>query len=106
MCDTDALWLQSICDAGSDVVCLEGVGGVSRSRAEGRQVVAERITVGLMPKVADDLERMQLSSGLSKTDLVNRAISLAAFMDRQFTAGNELLIRDGKTGELGILHVL
>ena len=35
-----------------------------------------RITVALIPKVAAELQRLQDGTGLSKTDLVNRAITL------------------------------
>jgi hypothetical protein len=74
-------------------------------RATERQVVAERITVGLIPRVVAELERLQESSGLSKTDLVNRAISLSAYVDAQIAAGKDLLLRDSN-GEIERLHLL
>jgi hypothetical protein len=74
-------------------------------RAE-RQIVAERITVGLIPKVVAELEELQESTGLSKTDLVNRAISLLGFVMQQTDAGAELLLRDPKTGDVGRVHLL
>ncbi len=65
---------------------------------------AERITVALVPKVADELQRLQGRTGLSKTDLTNRAITLYEYISDQLNAGKEVLIRDKKTGETqGIL---
>ena len=74
-------------------------------RAAERQVVAERITVGLIPRVVAELERLQENSGLSKTDLVNRAISLSAYVAEQTAAGKDLLLRDS-SGEIERLHLL
>ncbi len=47
------------------------------------QTVAERITVALVPKVAEELQRLQDRTSLSKTDLTNRAITLYEFIDAQ-----------------------
>jgi hypothetical protein len=66
--------------------------------------VAERITVALVPKVAEELQRLQDRTSLSKTDLTNRAITLYEYISDQLSAGKEVLIRDKKTGETqGIL---
>lgn len=75
--------------------------------AAARQVVAERITVGLVPKTVDELQALQERTGLSRTDLVNRAITLYAFLDGQTEAGYELLRRkaDG-AGELELIRFL
>ena len=59
-----------------------------------------RITVALIPKVAAELQRLQDRTDLSKTDLVNRAITLYEYFDEQVRRDNDLLIRNGKTGEL------
>jgi hypothetical protein len=70
------------------------------------QTVADRITVALIPKAAADLQHLQDSTSLSKTDLVNRAISLYEFIDQQMRAGRDLLIRDGGTGETQLVRFL
>jgi len=62
--------------------------------------VAERVTVALIPKAAADLQRLQDRTSLSKTDLVNRAITLYEFVDAQLSAGREVLIKDNETGEI------
>lgn len=80
--------------------------GGTAERATERQVVTERITVGLIPKAVADLEQLQDSTGLSKTDLVNRAVSLSAFVTEQLNAGNELLLRNPESGEVSRVHLL
>jgi hypothetical protein len=61
--------------------------------------VNERITVALIPRVAEDLQRLQDRTKLSKTDITNRAITLYEFIDSQLRAGSEILVRDNATGE-------
>ena len=65
----------------------------------------ERITVALIPKAAEDLQQLQERSGLSKTDLTNRAISLYEFIDAQLREGKELLIRDPVKKETERVHL-
>jgi hypothetical protein len=64
-----------------------------------RLPVAERITVALIPKAGEDLQHLQDRTSLSKTDLVNRAITLYEFIDAQQRNNRELLVRDRATGE-------
>jgi hypothetical protein len=66
----------------------------------------ERITVALIPKAAADLQSLQERSGLSKTDLVNRGISLYEFIDAQLREGKEVLIRDPAKNEIERVHLL
>lgn len=76
-----------------------------RSRTSGlpeaadRQQVADWITVALIPGVNEDLQRLQGWTKLSKTDIVNRAITLYEFIEAQLRAGNDILTRDKKTLE-------
>ena len=65
---------------------------------------AERITTALVPKASGDLAALQQRTGRGKTDLVNRAISLYEYIERQVTAGAEILIRhDGETQQVQLL---
>lgn len=52
-----------------------------------------QITVALCGKAADELERVHQLTGISKTDLVNRAIQLYGFVHLETGCGNELLLR-------------
>lgn len=69
-------------------------------------VSTERITVGLIPKAAEGLQNLQDRTNLSKTDLVNRAITLYDFVESQLRSGRELLVRDSQTGEAQIVWIL
>jgi hypothetical protein len=70
------------------------------------QPSSERITVALIPKAVADLQHLQDGTSLSKTDLVNRAISLYEFIDGQTRAGKDLLMRDTKSGETQLIRLL
>jgi hypothetical protein len=65
-----------------------------------RPVSADRITVALVPKAAGDLRRTVGRTGLSKTDVVNRAVSLYEYLDARLSRGDEILVRDGESGQV------
>jgi hypothetical protein len=71
-----------------------------------RQLLADRITVALIPRAAEDLQRLQDRTGLSKTDIANRAITLYEFIDAQLREGRDLLIRDNTTKESQVVRLL
>ena len=66
----------------------------------------DRITVALIPRAAGHLQDLQGRTGLSKTDLANRAITLYEFIDAQLRAGRDLLVRDNATGESEVVRLL
>lgn len=67
---------------------------------------SDRITVALIPQAAADLQSLQDRTTLSKTDLVNRAITLYEFVDTQLKEGRDLILRDKKTGETQLVRFL
>jgi hypothetical protein len=66
----------------------------------------ERITVALIPRAGQDLQLLQDRTSLSKTDIVNRAISLYKFIEERSRAGKEVLIRDNETGKMETVLLL
>ena len=55
------------------------------------------ITVALVEKAAADLQITHERTHLSKTDIVNRAVSLYEFVDAELRAGAEFIVRrDGQ----------
>jgi hypothetical protein len=57
----------------------------------------EPITFVLVEKAATDLRITHERTHLSKTDIVNRAISLYEFVDAELKAGSEFIVRrDGQ----------
>jgi hypothetical protein len=73
---------------------------VTEDSAGQRPAVADRVTVALVPKAADDLRQAVERTGLSKTDVVNRAVSLYEYLDARLSRGDEILVRDPKSGQL------
>ncbi len=71
-----------------------------------QQQQSDRITVALIPQSAQNLQDLQDRTSLSKTDLVNRSITLYEFIDAQLRAGNDLIVRDKKTGETQLVRFL
>ncbi len=71
-----------------------------------RPPAVDRITVALIPKAGEDLQRLQDRTSLSKTDIANRAITLYEFIDGQLRNGRDVLIRDNKTGMTEIVRLL
>jgi hypothetical protein len=65
-----------------------------------------RLTVALIPMAGDELQRLQDRTGLSKTDLVNRAITLYEFVDSQLTNDRDLLVRDNRTRETELVRLI
>jgi len=62
--------------------------------------------VALIPKASEDLQRLQDRTGLAKTDIVNRAITLYEFIEAELRVGRDLTVRDGATGETQIIRLL
>ena len=71
----------------------------------GQHPPLDRITVALIPEAGEDLQRLQDRTGLSRTDIVNRAITLYEFIDAQQQAGYDLILRD-QTGQTQLVRFL
>lgn len=78
----------------------------SQSSVEVSTAKPDRITVALIAKAVADLGRLQASTSLSKTDVINRAISLYEFLQRQLDAGHDIIVRDRATGESQLVKFL
>jgi hypothetical protein len=65
---------------------------------------AGRVTVALLPEASAGLADLAGRTGMGKTDLVNRAISLYAFVTAQLEAGRDLHVRDPETGEAQLVR--
>ena len=81
-------------------------GGTVKRDDKGQHPPLDRITVALVPKAGEDLQHLQDRTGLSKTDIVNRAITLYEFIDAQLQDGNDLILRDQRTGEDRLVRLL
>jgi hypothetical protein len=89
------------------IIAETGNNIAQRSSADTRALqTGERITVALIAKAEEDLQCLRARTGLSKTDIVNRALSLYEFIDGQLHAGSEVLIRNSNTGETRLLRLI
>lgn len=79
---------------------------LDRHGSDEKVSVSERITVALTLTAAKQLRRLQEWSGLSKTDLVNRGISLYHFVAEHERDGRQLALYDPEKEEFRIVHVL
>jgi hypothetical protein len=71
-----------------------------------KQQPSDRITISLIPQAAEHLQMLQDRTKWSKTDLVNRAITLYEFIEGQTTQGQDLILRDRATGETQLVRFL
>lgn len=63
-----------------------------------------RVSAILIPRAQDALDQTAKRMGLTRTDVVNRALQAYAFLEEQMTAGATILIRrDGVTEEVRFL---
>jgi len=70
----------------------EVIGSPAPARPE-----ATRITVALVAKAAADLKKVHDRTQMSRTDIINRALSLYEFIDAELNAGADLVVRrDGQ----------
>jgi hypothetical protein len=82
----------------SEVPAGEPPGTGSGAARQGRApAVTDRITVSLVPKAFADLQRTQDRTHMSKTDIINRAISVYEFIEAELGEGAEIIVhRDGR----------
>jgi hypothetical protein len=71
-----------------------------------RQIVEKRVTVGLQPRPAQAMDDLVARTGLSKTEIVNKAITLYSFVESVQSAGHDLLVRRQPSGEIEIIRFL
>jgi hypothetical protein len=61
----------------------------------------DRLSVSLVAKASGDLQRTHDRTRLSKTDIINRAVSLYEFIEAELGAGAELIRRrEGQQDQL------
>lgn len=70
------------------------------------RTATERITIGLTRRSSQDLADLSESSGMSKTDIVNRALGLYKLMTDKTVDGVKLAFLDPSGKSVEIVHVL
>ena len=77
-----------------------------RRTSSPRTSVAGRITVGLIPKVLEELEKLIAVTRFSTTDVVNRAISIYFLIDKSQRDGYEVVLRHSETGKERVVEII
>lgn len=77
----------------------------SKSSLAGPVKTGERVTVALTARVARELEQLRVMTHLSKTDLVNRALSLYLFVENLRREDKQLAVYDPETKEFQLVHI-
>lgn len=71
--------------------------------AEERQPL-ERVTVNLVPRSSKALQLAVDITGDTKTDTINRAIQMYAFLEETVRQGGSILVRDAPGGDVQIIR--
>lgn len=71
--------------------------------AEERQPL-ERVTVNLVPKSSKALQLAVDITGDTKTDTINRALQMYAFLENMVRDGGTVLIREKPDGDLVVIR--
>lgn len=64
-----------------------------------------RMSISLLDDVANDLNTLQERTGLSKVDVINRAITIYRFIDAQLRDGKALLVQE-EDGSTSYVHLV
>jgi hypothetical protein len=65
----------------------------------------ERVTVNLTPRAAKALDQAVKSTGDTKTDTINRALQVYAYLEETLQAGGSIYLRPDPDGELERLRI-
>jgi len=74
-----------------------------RTKAEGRSPALERVTVNLTQRSARALELATQLTGDSKTDAINRAIQVYAFLEHAISEGGSVHVQESADSALELL---
>ncbi|MGW7136818.1 hypothetical protein [Streptomyces xanthophaeus] len=66
---------------------------------------SERYSVTLCPPAVTAVAELTAASGVSKSDVINRAVLLLGFIEAERTKGHDLMIRD-TSGALERIHII
>jgi hypothetical protein len=65
----------------------------------------ERVTVNLTPRASKALEQAVKCTGDTKTDTINRALQVYAYLEETMQSGGSIYLRQNPDGELERLRI-
>ena len=67
---------------------------------------SERYSVTLCPPAVTAVAELSESGRVSKSDVINRAVLLLDFIERERAKGHDLVIRNNESGALERIHII
>ncbi|RAG85862.1 hypothetical protein DN069_10205 [Streptacidiphilus pinicola] len=67
---------------------------------------SERYSVTLCPPAVTAVAELSTSGRVSKSDVINRAVLLLDFVEKERAKGRDLVIRDNESGALERIHII
>ncbi|MFE2392233.1 hypothetical protein ACFXC0_26255 [Streptomyces althioticus] len=78
---------------------------VSMASVKSRLPANERYSVTLVPPAVEAINKLVEATGLTKTDVINRAVQIYAFLEERMGEGNEVVLRSPE-GEYERVHIV
>lgn len=68
-------------------------------------LTGRRVTIGFVPRATTDLDELVERTGTKQNDVVNRAVQVYAFIERELAQGKKLILGspDGTTETVNII---
>lgn len=68
-------------------------------------LTGRRVTIGFTPRATTDLDELTVQTGMKQNDVVNRAVQVYAFIERELAQGKKLILGspDGSTETVNII---
>jgi hypothetical protein len=79
--------------------------GPPAERGHGGNGPLERVTVNLIPRASQALKRLSELTRDTKTDSINRAIQVCAYLEEVSANGGEIYVRESKDSERQLLKM-
>jgi hypothetical protein len=79
--------------------------GPPDERGHGGGGPLERVTVNLVARASRALQRVSDLTGDSKTDSINRALQIYAYLEEVSASGGDIYVRESKDSELQLLKM-
>lgn len=85
--------------AAIDSIAIDKDAGKTAGRGHGSSGPLERVTVNLTARSSQALEEATALSGDTKTDIINRALQIYAFLERVSAGGGSVHVRRTEDAE-------
>ncbi|MFF3269406.1 hypothetical protein ACFYWU_00505 [Streptomyces chrestomyceticus] len=78
---------------------------MTRQVPDDRRPGNERYSITLVPPAVEAVNLLTAATGLTKTDVINRAVQVYAFIEECIREGSDVLLRN-RDGEIERVHIV